>query len=152
MHPPYAIVFALYPGVTQLDFTGPLEFLSKLPEARCVLASSLGGDIRADGGIAFTDIARLADIERCDLLCMPGGLGTIEAMEDMELLEQLRRRTAGADYVGSVCTGSLLLGAAGLLKGRRATCHWAWQDSLAAFPVRTGWWWTENCSAASPPA
>lgn len=133
MNPPYTIVFALYPGVTQLDFTGPLEFLSKLPHARCVLASSRGGDIRADGGIVFADIARLGAIERCDLLLVPGGLGTIEAMEDAELLAQLRRLAASADYVSSVCTGSLLLGAAGLLKGRRAACHWAWLDSLAAF-------------------
>ncbi|MEN7432340.1 DJ-1/PfpI family protein [Chromobacterium sp. TRC.1.1.SA] len=133
MNHPYTIVFALYPGVTQLDFTGPLEFLSKLPRARCLLASSRGGDIRADGGVVFSGIARLADIERCGLLCVPGGLGTMEAMEDAELLGQLRRLAAGADYLSSVCTGSLLLGAAGLLKGRRAACHWAWLDSLAAF-------------------
>ncbi|WP_406850003.1 DJ-1/PfpI family protein [Chromobacterium phragmitis] len=133
MHQPYLIVFALYPGVTQLDFTGPLEFLSKLPRARCLLASRRGEAIRADGGVVFSDIARLSDIEHCDLLLVPGGLGTVEAMEDRAFLDELRRLAAGADYISSVCTGSLLLGAAGLLRGRRAACHWAWLDSLAAF-------------------
>ncbi|AXE30921.1 DJ-1/PfpI family protein [Chromobacterium phragmitis] len=133
MHQPYLIVFALYPGVTQLDFTGPLEFLSKLPRARCLLASRHGEAIRADGGVVFSDIARLSNIEHCDLLLVPGGLGTVEAMEDRAFLDELRRLAAGADYISSVCTGSLLLGAAGLLRGRRAACHWAWLDSLAAF-------------------
>jgi transcriptional regulator GlxA family with amidase domain len=78
-------------------------------------------------------VRRLAEIERCDLVCVPGGFGTIEAMEDQELLGQIRRLAASARYVTSVCTGALVLGAAGLLKGRRATSHWAWRDALAVF-------------------
>jgi transcriptional regulator GlxA family with amidase domain len=129
----FLVVFALYPHVTQLDFTGPHEVLARLPGARCVLASSTGGDLEADGGIVFTQVQRLAAIERCDLICVPGGFGTIEAMEDEELLTQLRRLARTARYVTSVCTGALVLGAAGLLKGKRATSHWAWRDALPAF-------------------
>jgi cyclohexyl-isocyanide hydratase len=129
----FIVVFALYPRVTQLDFTGPYEVLARLPGARCVLASATGGDVEADGGITFTNVLRLADVERCALLCVPGGFGTIEAMEDPELITQVRRLAGAARYVTSVCTGSLVLGAAGLLKGKRATSHWAWRESLAAF-------------------
>ena len=129
----FSVVFALYPRVTQLDFTGPHEVLARLPGAVCILASSTGGDLQADGGIVFSGVRRLADIERCALICVPGGFGTIEAMEDQELLAQLRRLGKTARYVTSVCTGALVLGAAGLLKGKRATSHWAFRDSLSAF-------------------
>ena len=129
----FLVVFALYPHVTQLDFTGPHEVLARLPGARCILASSTGGDLEADGGLVFTRVHRLAEIEHCALVCVPGGFGTIEAMEDQELLAQLRRLAKTARYVTSVCTGALVLGAAGLLKGKRATSHWAWRDTLSAF-------------------
>jgi cyclohexyl-isocyanide hydratase len=129
----FPVVFAIYPHVTQLDFTGPHEVLARLPGAQCILASSTGGDLEADGGLVFTKVRRLADIERCALICVPGGFGTIEAMEDQELLTQLRRLAETARYVTSVCTGALVLGAAGLLKGKRATSHWAWRDALSAF-------------------
>ena len=132
----FPVVFALYPRVTQLDFTGPYEVFARLPGARCVLASATGGDIEADGGIRFTGVRRLAEIEACALICVPGGFGTIEAMEDQELITQIQRLAKGARYVTSVCTGSLVLGAAGLLKGKRATSHWAWKESLAAFGAK----------------
>jgi cyclohexyl-isocyanide hydratase len=129
----FPIVFAIYPHVTQLDFTGPHEVLARLPGARCILASSTGGDLEADGGLVFTKVRRLSEIERCALICVPGGFGTIEAMEDQELLAQLRRLAKTARYVTSVCTGALVLGAAGLLRGKRATSHWAWREALSAF-------------------
>jgi transcriptional regulator GlxA family with amidase domain len=129
----FPVVFALYPRMTQLDFTGPYEVFWRLPGAQCILASVSGGDMEVDGGIVFTGVRRLADIERCALICVPGGLGTIEAIEDQELLAQVRRLAATARYVTSVCTGALVLGAAGLLKGRRAASHWAWRDKLSAF-------------------
>jgi transcriptional regulator GlxA family with amidase domain len=129
----FPVVFALYPRITQLDFTGPHEVFARLPGAECILASAAGGDIEAYGGIVFTKVRRLAEVERCALLCVPGGFGTIEAMEDQELIAQVRRLASGARYVTSVCTGSFVLGAAGLLKGKRATSHWAWRDSLSAF-------------------
>jgi len=127
------IVKDKYPHVTQLDFTGPHEVFARLPGAQCILASSTGGDLEADGGLVFTKVRRLAEIERCALICVPGGFGTVEAMEDQELLAQLRRLGKTARYVTSVCTGALVLGAAGLLKGKRATSHWAWRDALPAF-------------------
>jgi cyclohexyl-isocyanide hydratase len=129
----FPVVFALYPRITQLDFTGPFEVFARLPQARCILASVDGADVEGDGGITFTKVQRLADIERTALLCVPGGFGTIEALEDAEYLRQIRRLAASAAYVTSVCTGSLLLGAAGLLRGKRAACHWAWRDLLSAF-------------------
>lgn len=129
----FPVVFALYPGVTQLDFTGPYEVFTRLPGSRCVLASVDGGTISADGGMTFAGVARLEDIASCALLCVPGGLGTIEALEDRRYLAQLRRLASSARYVTSVCTGSLLLAAAGLLAGKRAACHWNWRESLAAF-------------------
>jgi transcriptional regulator GlxA family with amidase domain len=127
------IVFALFPGVTQLDFTGPHQVLSRLPGAQVLLASRTGEPIEADG-IVFAGLRRLADIERCDIICVPGGFGTTDnAIVDEEFLRQLRRLADGARYVTSVCTGSLALGAAGLLHGKRAACHWAWRDLLPAF-------------------
>ena len=129
---PFHIVFALFPDVTHLDFTGPHQILSRLPGARVVIASQAGGEIEAEG-LVFARVARLADLEHCDLLCVPGGFGTTQAMADPAYLEQLRRLARMARYVTSVCTGSLLLGAAGLLQGKRAACHWAWRDQLALF-------------------
>ena len=129
---PFSVVFALYPEITQLDFTGPFEVLSRLPGARTIVASVKGGEIRA-GGLSFSNVESLAAVEACDLICVPGGYGTIEAMEDSDYLDALRRLSKNARYVTSVCTGSLLLGAAGLIKGRRAACHWAWRDLLPDF-------------------
>lgn len=129
----FPVVFALYPNITQLDFTGPYEVLARLPGARCILASVSGGTIEAAGGMTFSGVRSLKDVESCALLCVPGGFGTIQALEDRHYLAELRRLAGLARYVTSVCTGSLLLAAAGLLTGRRAACHWAWRDSLAAF-------------------
>jgi cyclohexyl-isocyanide hydratase len=131
----FDIVFALYPRITQLDFTGPFEVLARLPDARCILASVDGGELEADRGMKFSGLTPLAEVETCDLLCVPGGFGTVEAIEDARYLAALRRLGARARYVTSVCTGSLLLAAAGLLRGRRAACHWAWREQLAEFGV-----------------
>ncbi len=129
---PLTIVFPLYPGVTHLDFTGPQQVLCRLPGAVTRLASVAGGSLTFDG-VTFGALERLADIEACDILCVPGGLGTIDAMGDAEFIGEIRRLAAGAAHVTSVCTGSLILGAAGLLRGRRAACHWAWRDLLPLF-------------------
>lgn len=131
----FPIVFALYPRITQLDFTGPFEVFARLPGARCLLASVEGGTIQADGGLAFAGVMKLADICDCALLCVPGGLGCVAALEDRAFLDEIGRLGARARYVTSVCTGSLLLAAAGLLLGRRAACHWAWRDLLLPFGV-----------------
>jgi len=126
------IVFALYPRVTHLDFTGPHQVLCRLPGAVTHLASVDGGALTFDG-VTFGDLERLADIAACDVLCVPGGFGTMDAMGDARFMGEIRRLAEGARYVTSVCTGSLILGAAGLLKGRRAACHWAWRNQLALF-------------------
>jgi cyclohexyl-isocyanide hydratase len=114
---------------------GRLEVFARLPHARCLLASVEGGTIIGGGAISFADVVRLADIADCALLCVPGDFGTIAALEDQRYPRELRRLAATARYVTSVCTGSLLLAAAGLLAGKRAACHWAWRESLAAFGV-----------------
>lgn len=126
------IVFALYPGVTHLDFTGPHQVLVRTPDADVVVASMGGMDIEAEG-LVFTKLADLKLIERCDVLCIPGGFGTTEAMGDAVFMAQIRRLGVSASYLTSVCTGSLILGAAGFLAGKRATSHWAWRDQLVQF-------------------
>lgn len=130
--PSLRIVFAAYPGLTQLDFTGPHQVLSRLPGADMVLASRRGGEIVSDDGLRFAT-TRLAEVEACAVLCVPGGVTCTDAMEDEEFMAEVRRLAATARYVTSVCTGSLILGAAGLLRGRRAACHWAWREHLTAF-------------------
>jgi transcriptional regulator GlxA family with amidase domain len=130
--PEIHIVFALYPGVTHLDFTGPHQLLQRLPGARVTVASVEGGQMEADG-LTFAGLTPYADIARCDILCVPGGFGTAEAMLDETFMAQIRRLSEDATWVTSVCTGSLILAAAGLLTGRRAACHWAWRDQLALF-------------------
>ena len=130
--PKLQIVIALYPGVTHLDFTGPHQVLSRLPNADVVVASLGGQDIEAEG-LTFAKLADLSALERCDVLCVPGGLGTTDAMQDEAFMAQIRRLGAGATYLTSVCTGSLILAAAGFLKGKRAACHWAWRELLVPF-------------------
>ncbi len=132
MAEPFTIVFALYPGVTHLDFTGPQQVLCRLPGARSLVASVTGEPIEADG-LTFANLSRLVDIPACDVICVPGGFGCTDAMVDPVFMSEIKRLAAGARYVTSVCTGSLILGAAGLLKGRHAACHWAWRDQLAPF-------------------
>lgn len=128
------IVFAVFPEVTQLDFTGPHQVFSALPGAEVIVASVEGGTIAASGGLCFAGTRRLADIPECDIVCVPGGSGATDiAIKDAVFLGELRRLAATARYVTSVCTGALVLGAAGLLRGRRAATHWAWRDLLVPF-------------------
>jgi len=131
MAEPFVIVFALYPDITQLDFTGPFEVLRRMPNTRLIVASRTGGELKADSGLVFGGLAKLDEIERCDLICVPGGRGQAPAVRDEEFLAQVRRLGLGARFITSVCTGSLILAAAGLIKGRRAACHWAWRELLA---------------------
>jgi putative intracellular protease/amidase len=126
------IVIALYPGVTHLDFTGPHQVLSRAPDARVTVASMGGADIEADG-LVFTRLADLAAVPSCDVLLVPGGLGATEAALDRAFLAEIRRLGGQARYLTSVCTGSLILGAAGFLRGKRAATHWAWREPLPLF-------------------
>jgi len=128
------IVLAIFPAVTQLDFTGPYEVFAALPGATVIIASTQGGTIEAGGGMTFAGVRRLADIPRCDVVCVPGGRGATDyAISDAAFLDELRRLAATAHFVTSVCTGALVLGAAGLLRGKRAATHWAWRDLLVPF-------------------
>lgn len=127
------IVEALFPGFTQLDFTGPHTVLHRIPDARVIVASRAGGDVGSDGGLVFAGTTPLRDVDRCDVLLVPGGITATEAALDAELIAEIQRLAAGARYVTSVCTGSLILGAAGLLRGKRAACHWAWRHLLPLF-------------------
>jgi transcriptional regulator GlxA family with amidase domain len=130
---PFTIVEAIYPGMTQLDFTGPHTIFSRIPETVTIVASAAGGEIESDGGLVFAHTKRLAEIERCDLLFVPGGVAATEAANDRAFMTEFTRLAHSARYLTSVCTGSLVLAATGLLKGKRAACHWAWRDMLPLF-------------------
>ena len=130
---PARVVFLVYPNVTQLDLTGPAQVLSRLPDARVDLAWKTREPVQTDSGFALLPTATIGEIGKADILCVPGGFGCVDMMQDDEILEWVRRVGEGARWVTSVCTGSLILGAAGLLEGYRATSHWAWRDYLKLF-------------------
>ena len=134
-----SVVFLVYPNVTQLDLTGPAQVLSRLPDARVDLVWKSRDPVQTDSGFALLPTATLGEVAQTDILCIPGGFGCVDVMHDDETLAWVRRLGGAAQWVTSVCTGSLILGAAGLLRGYRATSHWAWRDDLKLFgaePVR----------------
>jgi transcriptional regulator GlxA family with amidase domain len=133
MAAPFRIVFILYPRLTQLDFTGPYEVLARMPGAEVMIASKSGGTLVTETGLSFSGLMTLAEINQCDMIMVPGGPGQSEAMLDPDFMAQVRRLGGGARYVTAVCTGSLILAAAGFLKGRRAGSHWAFRELLSAF-------------------
>ncbi len=120
----------LYPGLTQLDLTGPFELFGRIPGANVHLAWKDTKPVFADSGLGLLPTTTLADLPPVDVLMVPGGAGQLDLMTDAEVLGFLRTQGARAKYVTSVCTGALLLGAAGLLQGYRATTHWAYADLL----------------------
>jgi cyclohexyl-isocyanide hydratase len=128
----FRIVFAIYDGMTHLDFTGPHQFLSRAPNSETIVASRDGGTVHADG-LAFAETVKLSDIDHCDLICVPGGVVATQVALDHGFVGEVRRLALGAKYITSVCTGSLILGAAGLIHGKRTACHWAWRDLLPLF-------------------
>jgi len=113
--------------------TGPYEVFIKYPEAKVDLVSHSLDPIVAGGGMKIVPSATYQDCPQLDIVCVPGGAGMNPLLNDQATLDFLRQQTPGADYVTSVCTGSLVLGAAGLLKGRRATTHWMSHDMLGEF-------------------
>lgn len=127
------IAFLLFPGVTQLDLTGPAQVLSRLPGAKVHLVWHDLAPVPTDAGFSILPTTRLADLPTPDLICIPGGMGVTDVMEDAAALNWVRAAGREAQWVTSVCTGALILGAAGLLAGYRATTHWAWHDDLALF-------------------
>lgn len=129
--PPLRTAFLLFPGVTQLDLTGPAQFLSLVGRVSLV-AKSLDS-VMTESRFAIVPTATFETAEIPDILCIPGGMGITDAIEDDATMAWVRRMGASATWVTSVCTGSLILGAAGLLRGYRATTHWAWREHLAQF-------------------
>jgi cyclohexyl-isocyanide hydratase len=130
---PVHIVFLLFPNVTQLDLTGPAQVLSRLGNAKVDLVWKSLEPVPTDAGFSIMPTATLDDVQSADILCIPGGFGTVAVIEDEALLGWVRDVGQGAKWVTSVCTGSLVLAAAGLLKGYRAGCHWASRHQLAWF-------------------
>ena len=130
---PFQTGLLLFPNLTQLDMTGPYEVFTKFPDSEVHLLWKTLDPVTAAGGMRLLPSTTLADCPQLDLLCVPGGAGMNPLLNDDEVLDFLRRQASGARYVTSVCTGSLVLGAAGLLRGRRATTHWMSLPMLAAF-------------------
>ena len=127
------IVFILYPRLTQLDFTGPYEVLARVPNTEAIIASKDGGVLQTEMGLAFADLTKLSDVAGADMIMIPGGPGQTEAMQDQAFMAEVKRLGEGATYITSVCTGSLILAAAGLITGKRAGSHWAYRELLAMF-------------------
>lgn len=126
----FNIGFVLFPNVTQLDLMGPLQVLHRLPQARAHVAAKSLEPVASDCGLSLVPTTSFAACEPLDLLCVPGGFGVSGAIADADTIDFVRRQAARAKYVTSVCTGAFVLGVAGLLKGRRATTHWAYTDLL----------------------
>jgi cyclohexyl-isocyanide hydratase len=130
---PIAIGILIYPNLTQLDATGPAQVFARVPGATVHMIWKTRDPIPTDAGFSIVPNTTFADCPRLDVICVPGGGGQVALMTDPETLDFLRQQAATARYVTSVCTGSLVLGAAGLLKGYRSACHWAWRDMLTDF-------------------
>ena len=127
---PLSVGMVLFPGLTQLDLTGAYEVLARMPGTRVHLVASTLDPVRSEWGLTILPDATFGDAPMLDVLCVPGGWGVTERLDDQELLDFLRARGERARYITSVCSGALLLGAAGLLRGYRATTHWLSLDLL----------------------
>ena len=128
----------IFPRLTQLDMTGPYEVLARLPDSKVELVARTLDPVTTDRGMQIVPTVTYESCPPLDVVMVPGGPGQQDLMEDEAALAFLRKQAVTAKYVTSVCTGSLVLGAAGLLKGKRATCHWAALEHLkplGAIPV-----------------
>ena len=127
------IVFVLFDNVTQLDFTGPVQFLSRLPDAQVHVVSKDGKAVTTDCSFSILPRSGFADCPQADIMCVPGGHGVRDAIADTAIVDFVRQQAQNAAYITSVCTGAFVLGAAGLLQGKKATCHWAYTQLLPLF-------------------
>ena len=144
----FNVGFVIFPGITQLDFTGPFEVLSRLgtppsvavpskfPQSRTHVIAKTLQPVLSDRGLGILPTCTFDSSPPLDLICVPGGPGVAEALADVETVDFIRRQGEHAQYVTSVCIGAFLLGAAGLLKGRRAATHWAYVDLLPMVGAR----------------
>jgi cyclohexyl-isocyanide hydratase len=127
----FNVGFVIFPELTQLDFTGPQQVLARLPQSAMHIVAKSAAPVPSDSGLSLVPTHTFENCPRLDLICIPGGsTGVVRAMGDRETIEFVQRQSSTAKYVTSVCTGAFILGAAGLLKGRRATTHWAFTELL----------------------
>ena len=127
----FNIGFVIFPDLTQLDFTGPLQVLSRLPQSATHIVAKSAAPVPSDCGLDLMPTHTFANCPPLDLICVPGGSeGVAGIINDRETIDFVRQKARAAKYVTSVCTGAFVLGVAGLLKGRRATTHWAYTDLL----------------------
>ena len=127
----FNVGFVIFPELTQLDFTGPQQVLARLPQSAMHIIAKSASSVPSDSGLSLVPTHTFENCPRLDLICVPGGsTGVVQAMGDRETIEFICRQSTSAKYVTSVCTGAFILGAAGLLKGRRATTHWAFTELL----------------------
>ena len=129
------IGFVLFPRLTQLDLTGPYEVFARLPDTQVLLLAKTLDPIVTEKGLSILPNSTFDTAPQLDVLCVPGGPGINECLQDEVLPEFLRRQSQQARYVTSVCTGALILAAAGLLDGYQATTHWLSLDLLRQFEV-----------------
>src|ERR1051326_628008 len=129
--PFFNVGFVIFPDLTQLDFTGPQQVLARLPGSAMHIVAKSAAPVPSDSGLGLVPTHSFENCPRLDLICVPGGRGgVVQAMGDHETIEFVRRQSSAAKYVTSVCTGAFILGVAGLLRGRRATTHWAYTELL----------------------
>ena len=137
-NPEYNIGLLMYPGMTQLDLTGPHQVFAFMPNTRVHLLWKTLAAVTSSEKMTILPTTTFDDCPPLDVLCVPGGPGQVEMMRDGEVLKFLQQQGQTAKYITSVCTGSLILAAAGLLQGYRAACHWAFRDQLAILGIEVG--------------
>jgi cyclohexyl-isocyanide hydratase len=132
----YQIGLVMYPGMTQLDLTAPHQVFTCIPNACVHLLWKNHDAVTSNEGLNILPTTSFKDCPSLDIICVPGGgMGTLEILEDVEFIEFLQQQAKNARYVTSVCTGSLILAAAGLLQGYQAACHWLFREQLAMFGI-----------------
>lgn len=127
----FQITFVLFPGITQLDLTAPAQVLARLPGAQVTVAAKSMEAVTTGCGFSIVPDTTFAHARQADLLCVPGGFGVADVLDDQVTVDFIRDQAEGARYVTSVCTGAFLLGVAGVLRGRRATTHWGYTHLLS---------------------
>ncbi|MAH84097.1 MAG: hypothetical protein CBB68_07100 [Rhodospirillaceae bacterium TMED8] len=132
----YKIAILIFPGVTQLDFTGPAEVLARMPDADITLVWKTLDPISSQFGLKYYPDSTIFDTVQYDLILVPGGFDCAHLMVDSSILIWLQKQAEAAEYLTSVCTGSLVLAAAGLLDGYKAGCHWGWAEHLRKFGAK----------------
>ncbi|MAS15335.1 MAG: thiamine biosynthesis protein ThiJ [Nitratireductor sp.] len=128
---PFNVVIPVFPGVTQLDFTGPAQLFAYAPDTKVHVVAASRDPIATDSGFSVCASATFDNCPDAQLLCVPGGPGVFDAIGDQQLLNFVRRQAERAEHIHSVCTGMFVLGAVGLLNGKKATSHWGYVEAIA---------------------